>query len=102
VLAGTIVICILFAWYALRPKTWNRLSLTSAITSQAVDTATERGLATGMQGISITRLAPIGTVKINNVQIEATSFEGIINPAQPVEIVKLDGAKVIVKLKIES
>jgi membrane-bound ClpP family serine protease len=97
VLAGTIVICILFAWYALRPKTWNRLSLTSAITSQAVDTASERGLNVGMQGVSVTRLAPVGKVKINNVQIEATSFEGIINAAQKVAIVKLDGAKVIVK-----
>ncbi|MDR0694588.1 MAG: NfeD family protein [Prevotellaceae bacterium] len=96
VLAGTIIICILFACYALRPKTWKRLSLTSAITSQAVGTAAERGLAVGMQGITVTRLAPVGTVKINSVQIEATSFEGIINPSQKVEIVKIDGAKVIV------
>jgi membrane-bound ClpP family serine protease len=97
VLAGTVVICILFAWYALRPKTWKRLSLTSAITSQAVDTAAERGLAAGMQGVAITRLAPAGTVKVNNVQIEATTFEGIIDPAQKVEIVKTEGARVVVK-----
>lgn len=102
VLAGTVVICILFACYALRSKTWNRLSLASAITSQAVDTAAERGLAVGMQGITITRLAPVGKVKIDNVQIEATSLEGIINAAQKVKIVKLDGAKVFVKLKIEN
>jgi membrane-bound ClpP family serine protease len=97
VLAGAIIICILFSWYALRPKTWKKLSLHSAITSQAVDTAAERGLAIGMRGTAITRLAPAGTVKINNVQIEAFTFEGIINPAQAVEIVKLEGAKVIVK-----
>ncbi|MDR3134040.1 MAG: NfeD family protein [Prevotellaceae bacterium] len=97
ILAGTIIICMVFAWFALRPKTWKRLSLTSAITSQAVDTAAGRGLAAGMQGVTLTRLSPVGTVKVNNVQIEATAFEGIIGPAQQVEIVKLDNTKVIVK-----
>jgi membrane-bound ClpP family serine protease len=98
VLAGTVIIGILFACYALRPGTWKRLSLTSAITSQAVGAATECGLAAGMKGITITRLAPVGTVKINNVQIEATAFEGIINPSREIEIAKIDGAKVIVKV----
>ncbi|MDR3351389.1 MAG: hypothetical protein LBN98_07115 [Prevotellaceae bacterium] len=98
VLAGTIVICIVFAWFALRPGTWKRLSLTSAITSQAVGTAAERGLAAGMEGVAITRLAPAGTVKINDVQIEATALEGIIRPAQRVRIVKVEGAKVTVKI----
>jgi membrane-bound ClpP family serine protease len=96
-LASAVVICGVLTGFALRPKTWKRLSLNENITAQAITTAEERGLSVGMQGVSITRLAPMGTVKINHTQTEAVTFDGIINPAQKVEIVKIEGAKVIVK-----
>ncbi|MDR1680460.1 MAG: hypothetical protein LBS12_01565 [Prevotellaceae bacterium] len=101
VLVSAILLCGLLVWYALRSNTWKRLALHDNITAQAFDKPEDRGLSTGMKGVSITRLAPMGTVRFNNVKIEATAYEGIINPSRPVEIVKIDGIKIIVKEKFD-
>ncbi len=96
-LATTIVASALLLWYALQPKTWKRLTLHENITAQAIETPQQKGLEAGMQGMAITRLAPMGTVKINGVEIEAASHDTIIDPLAKVEIIKIDGTKVIVK-----
>jgi membrane-bound ClpP family serine protease len=96
-LIGSIIICVVFLCFALRAKTCKRLSLQDEITAQAVDTASDKGLVAGMQGVAITRLAPMGTVKINEVETEATTYDSLIDPRQKVEIVKIEGAKVFVK-----
>jgi membrane-bound ClpP family serine protease len=97
VLCGAILCCALLLWYALRSSTWKRLALHDNITAQAFDKPEDKGVHVGMKGISVTRLAPIGTVLFDHVKIEATAYEGIINSSRPVEVVKIDGIKVIVK-----
>jgi len=96
-LGCTLAASALLLWYALQPKTWKRLTLHENITAQAVETPQQKGLETGMQGVAVTRLAPMGTVRINGVETEATSHDNIIDPMQKVEIIKIDGAKIIVK-----
>jgi membrane-bound ClpP family serine protease len=97
VLLCAMLFCGLLAWGALRSGTWRRIALHEDITARAIETAEDRGLSAGMQGVTVTRLAPMGIVKFGTIETEATAYEGIINPSQPVEIVKTDGTKVIVK-----
>lgn len=101
VLAGALLFCGLLTGYALRAGTWKRLTLHDNITARVFENPEDRGLSVGMKGVAITRLAPMGMVEINHVKIEATSYEGVIDPARPVEIVKIDGVKVVVKEEIK-
>ncbi len=97
-LAVTLVFSAIFLWYALQPKTWNKLTLKENITAQVDTSADAKGIVVGMQGIALTRLAPMGKVRINGVEVEATAREGIINAQQAVEVVKTEGVKVFVKI----
>jgi len=99
VLVGALVISGLIVWLLLRSRTLDRLALHENITAQAIDSAEEKGLIIGMQGIAVTRLAPMGTVKFDEIETEAVAFEGIIDAQQQVVIIKIEGAKVIVKTK---
>jgi membrane-bound ClpP family serine protease len=89
--------CGIALWFIMRSKTWNRLSLKTNIDDKVDVLPEEKGIKTGDSGIALTRLAPMGKVRINNVDAEATSREGIINTGQTVEVVKVDGTKIIVK-----
>ncbi|MDR0728619.1 MAG: hypothetical protein LBF19_00625 [Prevotellaceae bacterium] len=100
IILSSVILCgALLLWYALRSNTWKRLTLHDNIAGQALDKPEDKGIHIGMKGVSITRLAPMGTALFDHVKIEATAYEGIINPSRPVEIVKIDGIKVIVKEK---
>ncbi|MDR2448861.1 MAG: NfeD family protein [Prevotellaceae bacterium] len=91
--------CGVALWVIMRSKTWNRISLKTNIDDKIDVLPEEKGVKTGDSGIALTRLAPMGKIRINTVDVEATSREGIINTGQTVEVVKIDGAKIIVKTK---
>ena len=55
----------------------------------------------GDEGITISRLSPMGKLRINNMVIEASSTGEYINPRTKVVVVRLSGPKVIVKPKID-
>ena len=97
-LAVTVALSAVFLYYALQPKTWNRLTLKENIDAQVDSSAESKGITVGMQGIALTRLAPMGKTRINEIEVEATAREGIINAQQKVEVVKIEGVKVIVKV----
>ena len=97
ILACTLVLSAALLWYALQPKTWNKFTLKENINAQVNNNAEDKGIVVGMQGISLTRLVPIGKIRVNGVETEATARDGIIDAQQKVEIVKTEGVKVIVK-----
>ena len=81
----------------LRSKTWKKLSLKTNIDSK-VDTApADKGIAIGSTGVSITRLAPGGRVQIEENSIEAFTRDSIIEPGKEIEVISIDGYKIIVK-----
>jgi membrane-bound ClpP family serine protease len=51
----------------------------------------------GDKGITLTRLAPIGKVKINEIILEGKSHGGYLDARTEVEVVRLAGYQVIVK-----
>lgn len=95
VLSVIVVLLILFLIWALRARTWEKMSLKTNITSKAV--IPELSAAVGDKGVSVTRLAPMGNVRIGENILEVTSMGGIINSGEEVEVVMVDDSKVYVK-----
>ena len=95
VLAIILLILILMMAWVLRAKTWKRMSLNTNIDSKAV--VLDVPVTVGDKGVTMTRIAPMGNARFGDKAIEVTSFEGIINSGTMVEVVSVDGMKVVVR-----
>jgi membrane-bound ClpP family serine protease len=97
-IASIILFILLIAglYLALRSKTWDKASLKTSIDSSVANTELEK-LKPGDIGETISRLAPMGKVIVNNVIAEAKSYNEIINPKEKIEIIKIEQNKLIVK-----
>lgn len=80
----------------LRAKTWRKLSLETNIESHIDEKPEEKGLQVGQEGISTTRLAPMGKVDFDGISMEVTSEDGIIDPKTAVVITKIQDNKIYV------
>ncbi len=100
VLTGTVFSLILILYIAFKSKTWKKIALDASIQSKAKEDLSQK-VKTGDTGTSVSRLAPRGTVSVNDLFIEAESVSGLIEQGEKVEIVKVKGNKIIVKLKNE-
>ena len=57
------------------------------------------GIVPGDEGLTLSRLAPIGKARINGFTVEAKSMDELIDENTPVEVIRVDGYNVIVKIK---
>lgn len=80
--------------YVLRAKTWKRLSLDTNIDSKAV---ADTGLAVGDRGVTVSRLAPMGSVRFDTELVEVKALEGFVDPEVEVEIVLMEDGRIYVK-----
>jgi membrane-bound ClpP family serine protease len=96
-LFSTLVISIGTLIIALRSKTWRRFMLKTNIDSKVEVGLEDKTIKPGDTGITITRLAPIGMVTVNNMTIEGKSIGGFLDPKTKIEVVKVLGTQVIVK-----
>jgi len=96
-LLSTLVISIVTLFFALRSKTWRRFMLKTNIDSKVEVGLEEQKIKPGDTGVTVTRLAPIGMVTVNNMTIEGKSIGGFLNPNTKIEVVKVLGTQVIVK-----
>lgn len=94
VTAVNAVLLVLITIWVLRAKTWERLALATNIDSKAI--VPEAEVVPGTVGVTITRLAPMGTARFGDLRLEVTAREGIIDPGVEVEVVEVDGIKVYV------
>ena len=94
VTAVNAVLLVLITIWVLRVKTWQRLALQTNIDSKAI--VPEADVVPGTIGITVTRLAPMGTARFGDLRLEVTAREGIIDPGVEVEVVEVDGIKVYV------
>lgn len=83
---------------SVRSKTLKKISLESNIDSVA-NISADKLASVGDTGLTITRLAPMGTVTVNNNYIEAKSLDGYIDPKKEIEVAGFDNTIVLVKLK---
>jgi len=96
VLIITIAICVLSVWYALRAKTWKRLSLKDEIESKAVPLPIEQGIHIGMRGKTLGRLIPSGKARFGTIDAEVYAFQGIIAPGTEIEVVQIEDLRIFV------
>ena len=86
-----------FVWL-LRSKSFSRVALKTDIDSKLVSSR-DLGIVPGDEGLTLSRLAPIGKARINGITVEAKSMDELIDENTPVEVLRVDGYNVIVKIK---
>ncbi len=96
VLLGTFMMMILTLFYALRARTWKGTMLDSKMEGKAYSYDKTK-VKKGDTGKTVTRLGPYGKVVINGIYMDARSVSGIIGANEPVEVVKTESSKIIVK-----
>lgn len=92
----TVVLTVIAVFVSLRSNTWQRLSLKTTIDSASTPTPQQNNIRMGQVGITLTRLAPMGKVRIGEVTVEAKAVDDFIDPKQPVEVIGFDNTVVIV------
>jgi membrane-bound ClpP family serine protease len=97
VLLGTLIVSVIILAFSLRAKTWKKAMLDTNIDGQANESPREGAINPGDKGITVTRLAPMGRVKVNGIVLEGKSVEGYVNPKTEIEVIKLVGSQVFVK-----
>ena len=89
---------LVFAASFMRSKSFNRVALKTDIDSKLVSSR-DLGIVPGDEGLTLSRLAPIGKARINGITVEAKSMDELIDENTPVEVIRVDGYNVIVKIK---
>lgn len=96
-LFSTVILMIIIVVLFLRSNTWKKITLKTQIDSKMnvqPDTLLE-----GMEGVSLSRLAPSGKAMFGNEIVEVFSTLDFIDQNRPIIIFKIDGSKITVKLK---
>jgi len=90
------ILFIVFLMYALRAKTWDRMSLHSEIDSK-VNVVDTDDIKTGDKGKTVSRLAPIGKILIHDKIMEGKSEFGLIDENKEIEVVYINESTIIVQ-----
>ena len=98
VLLSTIIFGIILFVISFKSGTWDRLALKSTISGQ-VGTISDETIHPGDTGITVTRLNPIGKVKVNDEIVEAKCPGQFVDPNTEVIIKEVNKTQIIVKLK---
>ena len=96
-IAANAVLAVVCAVLSLRSKTWKKFSLHTEIDSRTDSRPEDKGITVGSQGVTITRLAPMGKVLFGDTTVECSARNGIVDPGQQVEVILIDDNKIFVK-----
>ena len=97
VLVCTLIITIVIFAFSLRARTWRKVMLTTNIDGKINEMPDDTKIKPGDKGIAITRLAPMGTVKVNDLVFEVKSVSGYVDPKTEIEVVKVTPSQILVK-----
>ena len=99
VTAVNVLLVVALSIYVLRAKTWKRLTLDTNIDSKAV--AADLDIEVGDKGVTITRLAPMGSARCSGLIVEVKALEGLLDPGVDVEVVLIEEGKIYVRPVVE-
>ncbi len=100
-LITTVGVTLLTVVLALRSRTWKNFMLNTNIAGSIASEENTTNIKPGDEGVSISRLAPMGKARINGLVLEAQSTGEYIDPRTKVIVIRFEGSKVIVKPKID-
>lgn len=96
VTAVNAVLVVALTIWVLRAKTWRKLALETNIESKAVSSESVV-LAAGDKGRTVTRLAPMGTVRFGEHAVEVKAIEGLVDPDVEVQVVFVEDNRIYVR-----
>ncbi len=97
-LAGSLVLSLISIGLALKSNTWKKAMLGSALDGKVNIFEPDR-VVVGDEGVTITRLNPMGKALIKEDYYEVQSKDNLVSENTPIVVVKVDGNKIIVKPK---
>ena len=97
-IGAILVLSVLTIVFCLRAKTWRKLALHKNIDGVSQQLPQDRNIKEGDRGITVTRLAPMGKVRIGEETLEAKSIDRYIDQKKEVEVVGFENFNIIVKL----
>jgi membrane-bound ClpP family serine protease len=99
ILLGTALISVLTIYFVLKSRTWKKVMLDTKIDGKVnlLDRDSAK-INVGDTGVTITRLNPIGKIKVNGEYYEAQAVNQLIDENTPVVVSKISGNKIIVEL----
>ncbi len=89
---------ILFFVLVLKMKTWQRFGLKSEIDSR-VGTIDKEVIHVGDEGMTVSKLSPIGKAMINDTLYEVRSEGGYMNANSEIKVIRIEGNKIFVETK---
>jgi membrane-bound ClpP family serine protease len=95
-LSCSLILYGIFFYWIFRAKSLRRIALNTSIDAKLTSTR-DMGLSAGDQGLTLSRLAPIGKARFGNSTVEAKAMENFIDEQTPVVIVQVEGYHVIVE-----
>lgn len=95
-LAAVLLLCATAIYAFLKGKTLDKMALDTDITAK-VDLTSGLNINVGDKGICVSRLAPMGKVRIADQEVEGKSQGAFIEAGAEIEVVAIEGNKVIVK-----
>lgn len=84
-------------WF-MRSRSLNKIALNTDVDSR-LESSHDLGIREGDEGMSVSRLAPIGRAKFGSQSVEARSENGFIDENTSVIVTKVTGYNVVVRRK---
>ncbi|MFW5792895.1 MAG: NfeD family protein [Bacteroidota bacterium] len=97
-LISTLFFSIALIGLSIRSGTWKRIILNTAVDGRTYKVESDT-IKAGDEGITITRLNPMGKALINEEYYEVASKDNLIDENEEIIVTKVDGNKIIVKQK---
>ncbi len=97
-LAGTLILSLLAIALALKSNTWKKAMLGTEISGK-VNELEKDIIQPGQEGITVSRLNPVGKALIGDDYYEVRSSDNLIPENTPIVVFKVDGNRIIVKPK---
>ncbi|MBS6268044.1 MAG: NfeD family protein [Tannerella sp.] len=97
-IAVSVIVTIIGIIAFIRSRSLDRMALKTTIDSVAPTLVSDQ-IKVGDEGITLSRLNPMGSVLINNITVEARTREDFIDEDTPVVVEKVDRTTVIVQKK---
>ncbi|PIF02484.1 MAG: hypothetical protein CR965_00765 [Paludibacter sp.] len=95
-LIGGLLLSIVAIWLFIKSKAFDKMSLKTNVSGNS--TSVPNDIKVGDKGTTLSRLAPMGKILVNNLIVEAKTNDSFIDESTEVVIKKIDKTNVLVEM----
>ena len=96
-IVSAVVFAVSFFWL-LRSNSFNKVALKKEVDSKLISTR-DLGIVQGDEGIAVSRLNPMGKIRVKGITVEAKSIDGFVDENTPIVVAGIDASNLLVKIK---